>query len=245
MEEFDAVENVPLLCIPHAGGGASAYRRWTAALAPAVDVRILQLAGRESRFRERPSDDLATVVDDLCASVPAAPFALFGHSMGAVLAFEVAHTVRERTGREPLHLFVSACRAPHEPQVEHPLSHLPEQNMIAEIAQRYSGVPTPILQDAEYMACVAPAIRADFRILERYRIADRPPLRCAITAFFGVADPVIPRAAVAAWARHTSGSFALHPIDGEHFYLQEQRLRLAGTIRATLARDDRTEATYR
>src|ERR1700691_3000691 len=118
---------VTLFCIPHAGGGASAFRTWQQALAPSVTVKVLQLRGRESRLREPPLLQLEEVLVDLYRAVApetARPFALFGHSMGALLAFELSHMLRRDAGRKPIHVFISACRAPHLAQLTVPCSSL-------------------------------------------------------------------------------------------------------------------------
>lgn len=238
------VSTTTLLCIPHAGGGATAYRRWAEALAP-LNVRVLQLAGREARFRE----PLAQTLDDVLADLwrAAQPqlndrFALYGHSMGGIMAFELAHLIRTRTGREPVRLFVSAARAPQHRQVNEPLSQMTDAEFIAEISQRYNGVPAAILQDADFMASLLPALRADFGILERYRCAERAPLSCPISAFGGTNDDVIAPSSIAGWTDQTTGAFSLDMVEGQHFFLQEQRLRLADAILTKLRADDDAHA---
>jgi len=224
-----------LFCIPHAGGGVSAFRNWAAALAPWVDVKVVQLPGRESRFREPPLHELGDVLGDLYRSVaPAAvgPFALFGHSMGALLAYELCHMLRKDAGREPVHLFVSACRAPHIAPIDKPCSGLPQQEFIAEIMQSYGGIPAAILADDAFMAAVVPAMRADFSILERYRAAERSPLDCPISAFGGRHDNATPQSTLEAWQRHTTNAFSLEMLDGDHFFLQSERSALIAAILA-------------
>jgi medium-chain acyl-[acyl-carrier-protein] hydrolase len=233
---------ITLFCIPHAGGGASAYRYWMDALAPGVAVKVLQLRGRESRFREPPLTELDDVLVDLYRAVApdtARPFAFFGHSMGALLAFELSHMLRRDTGREPAHLFVSACRAPHHSQISEPCSALPRPEFIAEVMRRYGGIPAAILADDGFMAAILPAMRADFGILERYRAADRPPLDCPISAFGGRRDTAAAQSALEAWRCHTSGAFSLEMLDGGHFYLQSERPALAAKILAAFATFDR------
>jgi medium-chain acyl-[acyl-carrier-protein] hydrolase len=229
-----------LICIPHAGAGASAYRRWADGLLPSIDVRVIQLAGREARFREPALDDLNAVVADLWNSVKGEivePFALFGHSFGGLLAFELAHEIRRRTGREPVRLFVSASAAPQARQVHAPLCDLPDAEFITEIAARYGGMPTAILQDAEYLAMVLPALRADFRMLERYRNSAKDQLACPISVFAGADDRIVPATSLEGWAVHTTGVFSRDVIDGDHFYLQSQRVALADLIKSKLALD--------
>jgi pimeloyl-ACP methyl ester carboxylesterase len=142
---------VTLFCIPHAGGGASAYRQWAEAMAPAAAVKVLQLRGRESRFREPPLTELEDAVADLYQTVlpaSAGRFAFLGHSMGALMALELSHKLRREAGRAPVHLFVSACRAPNHPQLAAPCAGLPQGEFVAEVMRRYGGIPAPILADA-------------------------------------------------------------------------------------------------
>ena len=166
-KDSSSTTRVTLFCIPHAGGGASAYRNWASALAPRIGVKVLELPGREGRFREAVLTELDAVLNDLFRTVAAdttRPFAFFGHSMGALLAFELSQSLRNQTGREPVHLFVSACRAPHLSQVAEPCSTLPQQEFIDSVARLYGGIPDAVLADRSFMAAILPAIRADFGI---------------------------------------------------------------------------------
>jgi medium-chain acyl-[acyl-carrier-protein] hydrolase len=228
---------ITLFCIPHAGGGASAYRNWASALGPQIAVRVLQLPGRESRFREPVLTELDTVLADLFRAVApdtARPFALFGHSMGALLAFELSQMLRNDIGRAPAHLFVSACRAPHCPQIAEPCSTLPQPEFVAAVTRRYGGIPASILADDGFMAAMLPAMRADFGILERYRAAARPQLDCPISAFGGRHDTAAPRSYLETWSKYTSSEFSLEMFDEGHFYLQSQRSIMAQKILGSL-----------
>lgn len=229
---------ITLFCIPHAGGGASAYRNWAQALAPHVAVKLVQSRGRESRLREPPLTELATVLEDLYRFVePEAtrPFAFLGHSMGALLSLELAHKLRSETGRVPVHLFISACRGPSLAQLDTHCSAWPQAEFVAEVMRRYGGFPSQVLADAEFMAAILPAMRADFAILERYRAPERPPLECPITLFAGRNDITTPQAALEDWRRQTSGRFSLVMLDAGHFYLQEKRAVMVSKILHSLS----------
>jgi medium-chain acyl-[acyl-carrier-protein] hydrolase len=239
-----ALNNAPsepgltLFCIPHAGGGASVFRNWVDALAPLVTVKILQLRGREGRFREPPLTQLEDVLADLYRVVAphtARPFAFLGHSMGALLAFELSHMLRRGTGRKPVHLFVSACRAPHYSQVDKPCSALPQSEFIAEVVRCYGGIPAAVLADDGFMAAILPAMRADFSILELYHAAERPPLECPISVFGGRHDTATPQSSLEAWGHHTTSGFSLETFEGDHFYLQSQRSALVARILGVVA----------
>ncbi len=228
---------VTLFCIPHAGGGASAYRNWAQALAPQIVVKVLQSRGRESRLREAPLNELNAVLDDLYRFVEpdtTRPFAFLGHSMGALLSLELTHKLWGQTGRAPMHLFISACRAPDLAQLDTQCADLPQAEFVAEITRRYGGFPPQVLADAEFMAAILPAMRSDFRILEKYRAPQRPPLACAITVFGGVKDETTGEAALEGWKRQTTGPFSRVMLDAGHFYLQEKRVPVASKILSSL-----------
>jgi len=227
-----------LFCIPHAGGGSSIYRDWASELAPEVNVKRLQLPGREARFSEPPLTTLdAALADLLRAARPetSRPFALFGHSMGALLAFELAYRLREITARDPVHFFVSACRAPHFPPLPAPCSHLPQKDFIDIIERRYGGIPSAVLADHDMMEALLPAMRADFKILERYRLSDRKPLNCPISVFGGWKDTATPLSALEAWRQYTSCDFNVRMLEEGHFYLQSQKPLLINEIRTALS----------
>ena len=235
-----------LFCIPHAGGGASAFRGWAPSLASRVRVRVLQLAGRESRFREPASDDVRAVVADLWnAAAPdlRGPFAIFGHSLGGLLAFELAHEIRVRTGREPERLFVAAARPPHEAQVDAPFSHYGDAEFVDEIVRRYDGIPPAIRDDPEYLAHVVATMRHDIRLLERYRASERALLTCPISAFGGALDDVVPMQSLGGWVQHTTGEFTLDMLRSGHFLVQAERDRLVALVIARL-RSSSTTASH-
>jgi surfactin synthase thioesterase subunit len=213
-----------VFCLPYAGGGASIYRPWVRHLPAEVQVCPIQLPGREERLSETP----VTRVPLLVASVAEAltphldlPYVLFGHSLGALLAFELARELRRRELPGPKHLFVSAARAPHLSPREHAIHDLPETEFIAELCRRYGSMPTAVLQSAELMALLLPILRADLALLETYQHGVEPPLACPIGALTGTEDPHVRREEVAAWREHTAGGFTLQLLPGGHLYLKD------------------------
>jgi surfactin synthase thioesterase subunit len=139
------------------------------------------------------------------------------------LAFEVARILQSKEKRGPAHLIVGAARAPHLERILSSLGHLPDQDFVDAIQNRYSGIPAAVLQDAELMQLFLPVLRADFNAYEGYRFHEGEPLTCPITTFVGSADPVVTADAMAAWKQHTSASFATHTIAGDHFFLTSNR----------------------
>jgi medium-chain acyl-[acyl-carrier-protein] hydrolase len=216
----DRTAETDLYCLPPAGSGAATYRKWPAALHPAIGVYRVQPPGREGRFRERFCANLGDYVRTVASLVESSdrPFMLFGHSMGAILAYEVAQTVRERTGKEPLHLFASAYRSPAAPRAE-PIHHLPDAEFVQRLRRRFDGIPDAVLNNQEVLDLMLPIVRSDLALLSTYQYRDRPRLLCPITAIGGAADPWVNEAQLREWQRMTDGAFLLHSLPGGHFYL--------------------------
>lgn len=226
-----------LFCLPFGGGGASTFREWPNDLWPHLEVSPIQLPGRETRWREPMIADMPALIPPLAeALLPLLdrPFAIFGHSMGAVIGFELARYLRRQGLPGPLHLFMSARRGPHVPDRRPPLHALPEADLIEQLCQRYHGIPRAILENAELIRIFVPIFRADLHLTETYVYTPEPPLDCPISAFGGLADGEITREDLLAWADQTSGCFTLRMVAGGHFFLQEARPRLLAAILADL-----------
>ena len=212
-----------LFCFPFAGGGSAAYHRWSGRIFEGIDVARVNLPGREIRLRETLFTDLPSLVDTLVKELVQwidRPFALYGHSMGALLAFELARVLRRRHGMLPAHLFVSGFRAPQLPPPEPPFSHLPDADFIDRVRQ-YGGVPDLVAQNEELMDIFLPILRADFKMMENYFYGEEPPLECPITALGGLSDPKIDREKIMSWRVHTSVRFNSHFFPGGHFFVHD------------------------
>jgi surfactin synthase thioesterase subunit len=227
-----------LFCFPHAGGGAAAYRLWPAGLSRDVDVCAIQLPGHETRIKEPPLTTISSLVEAL---VPAlrpfldVPFAFFGHSMGAVVALEVARGLVSVRAQAPSHLVVSSRRAPHLPDPEPPLRALADDAFVAELDRRYGGLPAEITSCRELMDLFLPTIRADVAALETHRPPPREPLACPISAFGGSDDRLIAREHLDAWRHETSGAFRVRVFRGDHFYLHARRDEVLADLSSVLA----------
>jgi surfactin synthase thioesterase subunit len=226
-----------LFCIPFAGGGASAFRPWPALLPRGVELLAVQPPGRESRFRDAPLRDIDSLVAELGAALETRldrPFALFGHSMGALVAFELTRWLRRRGLPLPTHLFLSGRRAASMPLGRRPYHDLPDDELREEL-RRMRGTDDDLLQNDELMALLLPAIRADFAAHDTYRYRAEAPLPVPFTLLGGLDDVTTPPDSVAAWADHGSAGARVHLFAGGHFFINEERAAVLGVIAAELA----------
>jgi medium-chain acyl-[acyl-carrier-protein] hydrolase len=210
-----------------------------------VELCAVQMPGRESRWKEpaftRLGDLVAALHDGLLPHLDR-PYAFFGHSLGALIAFELARALR-RSGRPgPTHLFASAHRAPQCPNPHPDMRHLADGPFVDEIRRRYGGIPQAVLEHPELMALMLPCLRADFTVFETYRYADERPLECPISAFGGESDDYVRRDALEAWSTQTTGGFWLRMVPGDHFFVQGRRTEVLDAVAAALARASQTVA---
>jgi medium-chain acyl-[acyl-carrier-protein] hydrolase len=214
-----------MFCFPYAGGGASAYRGWSASLPSNVEVCPVQLPGRESRLRDQPFTRPAPLIEgvtDALLPYMDMPFVFFGHSMGGMISFELARELRRRGKTQPLHLFVSGRRAPHLPAREDPIHDLPEPEFIERLRD-LNGTPEEVLQHAELMKLLSPVLRADFAVNETYELTPEEPLDAGISVFGGLGDIEVTREDCDAWRQHSKGRFRLRMLPGDHFFLHSAK----------------------
>ncbi|NUR69264.1 MAG: thioesterase [Hamadaea sp.] len=220
-----------VVCFPHAGGSASYYFPFSAAMPPDVDMLTIQYPGRQERRAEPPVEsvpELADQIAELLAGWADSRLTFFGHSMGATVAFEVAR--RLEAGGIAVHgLFASGRRAPSTHRVEG--LHLgSDAALIAELRD-LSGMPVELLADPEVVQLILPVLRNDLRIAETYRYEpDGSELRCPIVALVGDQDPKVEVAEAAAWQRHTTGTFELRTFSGGHFFLVEHKAAVVEAV---------------
>ena len=226
-----------LFLLPFAGAGASAFRAWPAALPPDIEIYALQPPGRENRIAEPPLGsviDLVRALADDISSLVLEPFAFFGHSMGALLAFELSRELRRRGQNEPAHLVVSGFRAPHLPPRRPPLHRLADDSLIEEL-RSLGGTPPEIFDQPELLDLVLPTLRADLAISETYHYRSEPPLSCRISAWGGRQDPYLNETELHGWSAATTGPFAVQRFDGGHMYIVTAGAALARRLGATFA----------
>lgn len=216
----NAQARLRLFCFSYAGAGASIYRTWSDSLPADVEVCPVQLPGRGTRLEEAPFTQLAPLVEALAQALDPLldkPFAFFGHSLGALVAFELARQLRRQSGVQPVRLFVSADFAPQVHHRERPIHALPEKEFLAEL-QRLSGIPGKVLEEADLMQMMLPILRADFAVYETYAYSTEPPLNCPISTFGGLQDRRVSRGDLEGWRDQTSASFSLRMFPGDHFF---------------------------
>ena len=221
-----------LFCFPYAGGGALVFRNWAEILPQEIEVCAMQLPGRGNRLRETAFRNISLVVEAVgeeIVSLLDRPFAFFGHSMGAIIVFELARLLR-RDGHElPTHLFVSAHKAPQIPKDEPHIFNLPDEKFIQEL-QRLNGTSREVLDHPELMQMMAPLLRADFESIQTYTYQHEPPLDCPITAFGGLQDPDISRETLEPWREQTTSTFNLRMFHGDHFFLNTEQAHLLRVV---------------
>jgi len=169
---------------------------------------------------ETPFTQLAPMVEALAQTIGPLldkPFAFFGHSLGALVGFELARQLRRQSGVQPVRLFVSADRAPQLPHRDRPIHALPDGELLQEL-RRLNGIPGKVLEEAELMQIMLPVLRADFAVYETYVYSTEPPLNCPISTFGGLQDQRVSRGDLEAWRDQTSGSFSLRMFPGDHFF---------------------------
>jgi len=210
-----------LFCFPYAGIGVSIFRTWSDGLPADVEVCPVQFPGRGTRMMETPFTQLSPLVQALAQALAPLldkPFAFFGHSLGALVGFELARQLRRQFGVQPVRLFISAARAPQIPSRSRPIHTLPESEFLIEL-RRMNGIPGKVLEDAELMQIMLPVLRADFAVYETYVYSTERPLNCFISSFGGVQDHRVSRGELEAWRDQTSASFSLRMFPGNHFFL--------------------------
>lgn len=226
-----------LFLFPYAGGGASIFHSWLKTLPPQIEVLPVQLPGHENRLKEPLFEEFTPLIEALVHALHpylAVPFAFFGHSMGALVSFELTRQLRKRYGLLPVHLFASAYRAPQLPLAGPLLHTLPEPALVQKLLQ-LNGTKREVLENDELRQFLLPILRADFAVCETYHYVTEDPLSCPITTFGGLQDTRVNRYELAAWREQTSNRFTQRMLPGDHFFLQSTRVPLLQIIAQELA----------
>lgn len=234
----DPAAPLRLWCLPYAGGGTSSWNAWAAPLAGVAEVAGLRPAGRESRLREPPARRWRAIVEDLLPRLEphlSRRYALAGHSLGALLAYELARAIRARGWPAPAALVVTGARAPDQARREPDLHALPDPEFLAELDRRYQGIPPAVRAEPELLALLLPVMRADLEVFETYEHEAGAPLSLPVLALGGRDDPHVAPAELEAWRCHASASFAAELFPGGHFFVQSDLPAVAARVRRFLA----------
>ena len=227
-----------LFCFPFAGAAASTFREWPNGLPADVELCAVQLPGRETRMREAPlvrMDEMVASLADGLRGLLDEPFAFFGHSMGAFIAFELARELRRSGARGPSHLVVSAARAPHRPSSRRPLYALPEAQFVDELGGM-NGTAPEVFAHPELRQLVLRILRADCALCETWVYRPEAPLDCDITVLGGLQDREVDRDQLEAWRELTTGACTLRMVPGDHFFIRSARPQVLALVAASLGR---------
>jgi surfactin synthase thioesterase subunit len=229
---------IRLLCLPHAGAGATVYRAWGSGFPAHVGVCPVQPPGREKRRREPALSSAREVASQLADEVVKAvrpPYAIFGHSIGAVCAFELARQLRRLGAPEPVQLFVSGRQAPQLPIERTELSGLSLDELAAAL-RRLGGTPEEVLAQRDVLQLIQPLLVADYAVNETYTYRPEPPLAVPITAFAATQDDGGDHGRMATWKEQTSAPFAIHTVSGGHFAVFDHAAEVISRIADDLRR---------
>jgi len=221
-----------MFCFPYAGGAALVFKKWENFLPPTVQVVPVELPGRGARLQEPPFISLPALISELEDAIRpflGKPFVLFGHSMGAIIAFELARSLRRKHGHEPQALFVAGRRAPQAPDDEPITYDLPKDKFIEELI-KLDGTPREVIEHAELMELMIPLLRADFQLVQTYEYLAETPLSCPIVVFGGLQDVETPREKLLPWKELTGSRFVLHMLPGDHFFIRSSQSHLLRLI---------------
>ncbi|MFJ4962274.1 thioesterase II family protein [Streptomyces sp. NPDC088729] len=224
-----------LYCFPHAGGNPAEYARWADAL-PGVALHTVQLPGRGGRHREPYAGSMPELVAGFLADVPLGegPFAFFGHSLGALVAYEITRALHTQDRPLPRRLIASAFPAPHLPRPGPPLHTLPDDAFLEAVSARHGGIPEPVLASRHLRAMITGPLRADLRLAETHYHRPGPPLPVPLTVFTGTTDPMSATAPTA-WQPHTALPLTVRTFPGGHFPFRDDEPRFLRALSETLA----------
>jgi medium-chain acyl-[acyl-carrier-protein] hydrolase len=226
-----------LFCFPYAGGGASVFRSWFDALSN-IHIHAAQLPGRENKIMEPPFTRLEVMIEAIAeAIIPLLdrPYAFFGHSMGALISFELARCLRLKNVSQPVHLFVSGRHAPQTPLAKETTYDLADSKFIDEL-RRLNGTPKEVFEHPELLPMILPLLRADFSVCQTYSYSHEAPLNCPITVMSGLEDKSLKVKMLESWSEQTTASCRVCFFPGNHFYLHETRPQVLSLITQSLDR---------
>lgn len=222
-----------LFCFPYGGGNPAFYNNWEVYLSDHFQICPVQLPGRGIRFTEPSYTDFSTLVRDIAAALlphlSTNRFSFFGHSMGALVSFEVTKLLQRMKLPLPDTLFVSGYHAPHIPDPGRKIHHLPDNEFLDGVIEM-NGLPQELVQNREFLSVFLPALRADFTMCETYEYKPDKKIKSSIVALGGREDPEAGEEHLRAWKEQTEGDFSLHLLEGDHFYIHHKEAEIVKII---------------
>jgi medium-chain acyl-[acyl-carrier-protein] hydrolase len=229
-----------LVCLPHAGSGAHQFRTWQELIGPEVAVLAVQLPGRENRWRQPPVTDAEEVVGQLAPSLSARldlPYVVFGHSMGALLGYELARTLGSRHGQWPARFVASACRAPHRQGEDAPSAELSDEQLVAELI-RHGALPEYVARDERLVRLVVRPLRGDLAICDTYVHTAGEPLPCPLSAWRGRDDMGVTHQHIQEWSGYSTAGTTVRTFQGGHQYHMANAQHVVDGLRRLMTRTD-------
>lgn len=232
------MRNVRLFCFPYAGGSATVYNTWKPFLQNHVELIPVELAGRGRRIKEPLFGNLADtandIIDRISGDLDKGPFALLGHSMGAAIALELCHKIRERKGMTPAHVFLSGRRPPHIKKDTDKMFHLMSEETFRKEVLELGGTPREFFEHPELLEIFLPMLRSDFKNNETYEpVQGQSPVACDCTVWWGVEDDMTAEE-VQQWGQYFNGDCDVFDFDGGHFFIHDYKEKLGNIINRKL-----------
>lgn len=226
-----------LFFFPYTGGGPAVFSKWCREFPDDIEAWIAHYPGRGSRHNEPPIENIVILVERLSQAIQSLldkPFAFFGHSLGGLVAFELARNLRQSNLPQPVTLFISACGAPHIADPHMPVHALPDDEFLNSLKD-LNGIASEVLYHPELMQLLLPILRADFELFETYQFVSTSPIDCPIVAFGGLNDPRVSRERIEAWALYTSSHFESKFFHGDHFFINTSKESIIAEIFSSLS----------
>lgn len=220
-----------LFCFPYSGGSAQIYKNWAAQLPSFVEVNAVELPGRSGRFRDQKFTSVPEAIASLVPDIRPytnKPFALFGHSLGACLAYEMARAL-EKEGRTAALVTVSGMMSPENPSDEPQIYHLPDAEFKQKVRE-YNGTPQEVMAHEELMDLILPILKADFTMADTYTYKEGPKITSSLAALTGTKDPHTNEEGVRGWANYTTGAFTYQLFPGDHFFVNDQETEVLALL---------------
>lgn len=227
------MDKITLFCLPYAGGSAIIYNKWKKYINNCIEIVPVELAGRGKRLNEQLYDKIEDAVDDAYEIIKSninghGLYGLFGHSMGSIITYELAHRINTSNLPNPEYLFVSGRRPPHIEKNEKMIHALPDDEFTNEIIEM-GGTPKEIFENKAMLELFLPILRKDFRIVENYKYLKKPPLDIEIIAFYGDEEE-IDDSEVKEWIIHTNKRCRIFKINGDHFFINAKTKEVVNII---------------